>query len=134
MSRPPGWCHEYVGLPFGEKGRGPSYDCWGLARKVRQDHLGETDVPDYVQSYTSTHDKESVAAAVTAGLMAGWQQIPGPVPFCLVILKLAGRPWHCGVMADDFWMLHTMRGIDAVVERIDSLSWRNRVEGFYERC
>jgi cell wall-associated NlpC family hydrolase len=133
MTGVPEFCRYYVGTLFREKGRGPYYDCWGLARVVLRDQYGIEDLPDYVDSYLSCRDKVSVSAAVRDGLMFGWRKVDKPQPGCLVILMLAGRPWHCGVMVASNVMLHTTEGTGAVIERIDSLQWKNRIEGFYER-
>jgi len=59
-----------------------------------------------------------------------------PQAFDLVILNIAARPWHCGVMVAPDRFLHVMppgpRGPTfSCIERIDSPRWQARVEGFY---
>ncbi|WP_263418665.1 C40 family peptidase [Terriglobus albidus] len=131
MIQIPAWVDEYVGKPFQEKGRGPGYDCWGLVREVLALEFSVLGLPDYVGAYSSAFDKESVAAAIEKGLLDGWNQVEKPQAGDLVILRLAGKPWHCGVMVSEIDMLHIVAGTNACRERLDSLTWRNRIEGYY---
>lgn len=134
MKRPPAWCAKYVGIPFAEKGRGPAgYDCWGLVRAVLAAEFAISSLPDYVGSYTRTGDKLSVAAAVTAGLADGWKRVEKAEAGTLVILRLAGRPWHCAVAVNEHWMLHALVGTNVCLERMDSMVWNDRIEGLYRR-
>jgi hypothetical protein len=48
----------------------------------------------------------------------------------LIILHLAGRPWHCALAVNKEWMLHTLEGVNACLERMDSMVWNGRIEGF----
>ncbi len=125
----PGWCLQYVGLPFGDKGRGPTYDCWGIVREVLRRERG-LDLPDYTGEYASSGDRISVSAAVTEGCRS-WTKVQAAQVFDVAILRLAGRPWHCGLVVADDWMLHTLSGVGSVLERLSSPVWRNRIEGFY---
>jgi cell wall-associated NlpC family hydrolase len=123
-----------VGLPFKEKGRGPDgYDCWGIVREILDKEFGITGLPDYVGSYTSVGDKRSVSAAVTAGLAEGWQRVDKANDGTLVILRLAGRPWHCAIAVNSEWMLHVVEGANTCLERMDSMVWNDRIEGYYRR-
>ena len=132
--RPPSWCKEYVGKPFAEKGRGPDgFDCWGLVRAVLAAEFGIDGLPDYVDSYTRTGDKLSVSTAVSAGLVDGWQRVDKATEGTLVILRLAGRPWHCAIAVNGEWMLHALVGSDVCLERMDSMVWSDRIEGYYKR-
>jgi cell wall-associated NlpC family hydrolase len=135
MTQPPQWCSKYVGKPFAEKGRGPDgYDCWGLVRAVLAAEFGVAGLPDYVDSYTRTGDKLSVSSAVRAGLAEGWQRVETPEAGTLVILRLAGRPWHCAIAVNKDWMLHALMGSDVCLERLDSMVWSDRIEGYYRRA
>jgi cell wall-associated NlpC family hydrolase len=134
MKQPPQWCAKYVGKPFAEKGRGPDgYDCWGLVRAVLDAEFGVTGLPDYLDSYTRTGDKLSVSAAVRAGLAEGWQRVEAPEAGTLIILRLAGRPWHCAIAVNKDWMLHAVVGSNVCLERMDSMVWSDRIEGYYRR-
>lgn len=129
---PPAWCAAYVGRPFAEKGRGPDgYDCWGLARGVLIDRFGVVDLPDYGRSYAHCNDRETVARTFEAGVRDGWREVCTPRPGDVIILRLAGRPWHCGIIVAGHWMMHAQVGAGVVLERWTRDLWRNRVEGFY---
>lgn len=132
MSALPLWSAPYIGIPFAEKGRTRAgCDCWGAVRLVLEEHFGYDRLPDFGDAYTSSTDKESVARAVESGLLHGWERVDSPSARTLVILRLAGRPWHCAVMLNCSWMLHAVANTGTVAEQIDTLLWRNRVEGFY---
>lgn len=133
----PAWVGRWVGLPYRDKGRGPDgFDCWGLVRAALLAERGIR-LPDYADAYESASDPDSASRAVTAGLANGWRKVERPEPFDLVILKIALRPWHCGLIVARGWFLHCPpphRGSTqtlSCLERLDSLQWRNRVEGFY---
>lgn len=133
----PAWCSKWVGRPYADKGRGPdAFDCWGLARAVLQAERGAT-LPDYADTYTSAGDPQSAPCAVLAGLADGWQKVTQPDTFDLVILSIARRPWHCGLVVAPGLFLHCppphrdSRQTLSCVERLDSITWRNRLEGFY---
>lgn len=127
----------WIGLPYADKGRGPdAYDCWGLVRVVFLEER-RLALPDYRDAYEAAKDHDSVAAAVRGGLADGWRAVDRPRAFDLVILNIAARPWHCGVMVAADRFLHVMPpapgGAQAFscIERIDSPRWQRRVEGFY---
>lgn len=126
---PPQWCAPYIGLAFEDHGRGPAFDCWGIVCEIFAKERGVT-LPDYVAAYASAGDRHSVAAAVEEGCKL-WQKVSDPQPFDVVILRLAGRPWHCGVIVAEDWMLHALSDVGVVLEKVSSPVWRNRVEGFY---
>ena len=126
----PEWCAAYLRVPFAEKGRDRSgADCWGLVRLVLEEQFGLLGLPGYESEYRNTSDRDGIAEAVRSGLLDGWEPTDAPAAGVLVILRLAGRPWHCGVMANRNWMLHTLEGTGVCVERIDGMLWRNRIEG-----
>lgn len=128
----PAWCGKYVGKPFAEKGRGPDfYDCWGLARSVLAEQFGVEDLPDYADRYTCTTDKESVSKAFRASIAESWVKVDKPTAGVIVVLRLAGRPWHCAIAVNEQWMLHAVIGTNACLERMDSMVWSDRIEGYY---
>ena len=135
----PEWAGPYMGLPYRDKGRTrEGFDCWGLVRQVLLDVAG-LELPDYSGAYASAQDGASVAAAVAAGLRDGWQQVPDPRPLDLLILRVAGRPWHCAIMVNATMFLHVPPpredglAIDSCVERLDSPVWSSRIVGLYRR-
>lgn len=126
----------WIGKPYADKGRGPdAFDCWGLARAVLQER--GLVLPDYADAYATADDPDEAAAAVRAGLADGWRAVSRPQPFDLIVLNVAKRPWHCGVMVAADRFLHVMppaptgRQAFSCIERIDSPRWVGRIEGWY---
>jgi cell wall-associated NlpC family hydrolase len=134
-SRPADWCAEFIGLPFKDHGRDRTgFDCWGVVRCVLQDRFGINDLPDYCESYDNARNQQAVSSAVEAGLASGWRKLSpeeSPREGDLIILKLAGRPWHCAISAGSDWMMHCVDDIGVIAEQWSNALWRNRVEGFY---
>lgn len=135
----PDWAGAYIGLPYAEKGRTrEGADCWGGVRMVMRDVFGH-DLPDYSDTYTDTKNHASVADAVDAGLADGWHKVDRPHEGDLLVLKIAGRPWHCAVMVNASQFLHwpppDAKGQQMLscVERLDSPHWAKRIEGIYRR-
>jgi cell wall-associated NlpC family hydrolase len=123
----------YIGLPFADHGRDASgFDCWGLTRHVMQQEYGIT-LPDYGGRYTEARDRHAVADAITAGLIEGWHRVEHAVEGALVIFRIAGKPWHVGVMVDARRFLHVPPGETSCIERLASPMWEKRIEGFYVR-
>jgi cell wall-associated NlpC family hydrolase len=134
MTAVPAWCEKWVGLPFRDKGRGPdAFDCWGLVRAVLIEQFGVT-LPDYADAYTDAHDHASVAAAVEAGLRDGWQIVPTPRCGDLVVIKIAGRPWHCALAVTPARFLHVPDKGTSCIERFDNVIWTRRLEGIYRHA
>lgn len=147
MTPIPAWCAKWIGLPFRDKGRGPDgFDCWGYARAIYAEQFG-IELPDYADAYSDAHDHASVAAAVQAGLREGWTEIDRAhaAPRCgdLLVINVATRPWHCGLLVTPERFLHcpTQQSRDSgieigssCVERLDSATFRNRIEGIYRHA
>lgn len=130
----PEWVRSYVGLPFKDKGRGPDgFDCWGIAQDILCRHFGIRDLPDYCDRYASCGDSRSVADLVSAEKTAGqWRLVDEAKVGNVVMFRLLGRPWHCGVMLTPHIMIHSLEGVGVVLEDVRGITWRNRIEGFYE--
>lgn len=147
MTPIPDWVTQYIGTPFVDKGRTrDGVDCWGMCRLVLTEQFG-IELPDYANAYSDAHDHESVAVAVQAGLRDGWTEIDRDreAPRCgdLLVIKIAMRPWHCGLMVTPERFLHcptqqergTGREIgSSCVERLDNVMFRNRIEGIYRHA
>jgi cell wall-associated NlpC family hydrolase len=133
----PAWAGAYIGLPYADKGRDrDGVDCWGLVRVVLAEVAQQT-LPDYSDTYESASAQASVAAAVAEGLQKGWTPVAQPRALDLLILRVAGRAWHCAVMVNETMFLHvpppSRNGVQqgACIERLDSPQWARRIDGFY---
>lgn len=135
----PAWAAPWIGRPYADKGRGPdAFDCWGFVRAILAAERGVV-LPDYAEAYTTADAPDSVAQAVTVGLSAGWQPVAEPQAFDLLILRIAGRPWHCALLVNGVQFIHcappNLHGVQqgSCVDRLDSPRWSRRIDGFW-RC
>jgi len=137
-TRPPEWTSRYVGIPFRSHGRDRSgCDCYGLVRLVLREQFG-VEVPSYAGDYPDALERAEVAALIarrqcsfSAGDGGSWRAIAAPAPGAAIVLRIAGEPWHVGVVIAERWFLHLRPGTDSCLERYDSIRWRRRIGGFY---
>lgn len=123
----------YIGIPFTEKGRTrDGCDCWGLVRLVLQEQF-DVELPSYVEDYETTADRQEIEqiihreSAQRAAIVAPAFAQLGDV----IILRIEGRPRHCGLVIAPGLMLHVLKGINAALERYDGMLWKHRVVGIY---
>ena len=131
----PAWCERFTRLQYADRGRGPlAFDCWGFVRHVQREQFGVDDLPDLSEEYGSAEDHDSVAEVVSQyerALASSWHPVTDPRPGDIVVVKIAGRPWHCGVAVGGDWMMHILKGVNVGLEHFTREPWRNRIEGFY---
>lgn len=131
------WASDYIGIPYKDKGRDRSgVDCWGLVRLVMLEVFGEA-LPSFSDDYASADDAESVSTAVSDGLARGWRKVETAAPGDLIVLRIAGRPWHCAIAVDSRLFLHAPakdrfgKPILTCIDRLDSPIWARRISGIY---
>lgn len=135
MGPPPGWCLPFIGLTYEEGARGPdAYDCWGIMLLVLREQFGIT-LPRYEGVHWgpgSKADRDRTASVISTERML-WEAVePGKEqPGDCIVLNIAARPLHVGVVAAPGWMIHGTEGSNSALERYDGMMWRNRVDGFY---
>lgn len=126
----PDWVGKYIGIPFKDHGRDEhGCDCWGLYRMALAREFGKL-VPSYDNAYADANSS-STAGAIDTLRQLDFVSLPYPEVGAAVVFRIMGLPWHIGMMLSDHFFLHIMRGINASVERLDSMVWANRVVGFY---
>jgi cell wall-associated NlpC family hydrolase len=130
----PSWCKPFTNLLYEDKGRGPvGFDCWGFVRQVVRERFG-LELPDLSDEYPSAEDHDAVAAVAERNkrlLAMEWPQVSSAREGDVVILRVAGRPWHCGICVGGDWMMHITKDVNVGLERFTNPVWRNRIEGFY---
>ena len=57
----------FVGIPYADKGRGDSVDCWGLVWRVFHEMRGIT-LPSYAERYVTAHDRAAMAELIAGEL------------------------------------------------------------------
>jgi len=122
----------YMTIPFEEKGRShEGIDCYGLIFLIFREQFG-IDLPSYTEDYTTTHDKASVSALMMRESM-DWPEIPlaRARPGDVMILRVQGQPWHCGLIVDPPHFVHAVRVVGTVRARWDSALWEKRIMGVH---
>lgn len=127
--RVPEWVSPYVGRPFESRARGPAaFDCWGLCRAVYATRYG-IELPIW-DDYSASDDRPAVGAVVARERRL-FDPVTEPREGDLVLFRVAGHLSHVGVFLGWPWFLHARRGGCSAIERVDSIAWRHRLEGFY---
>lgn len=121
--------NKYIGLEFEDNGRGPKFDCWGLAIRVLEDEFGHR-LPDFSDEYIHAHDTFNIPLLV-AKERPKWERVETPEPGDVVLFNIGGLPVHVGVVVDKKRMLHIAKGTNACIEDFTSKKWKPRTEGFY---
>lgn len=132
------WATKYIGLPFAEKGRGPThYDCWGLTRRVLKDELGIEMEPF---SEIGTFDGPAVEAKVKEVLARNdWSLATMVKPFDVALmwtyqrsgLKVVRTLSHIGVVVMPGRLLHIDGSTSCVCVRFSKLEPAFKLHGFY---
>lgn len=128
---------DFVGLPFRDHGRDRNgADCWGGVRLVLRELRGIV-LPDYGSGYHGTMDCDGIGVAIREGLVRDFVPVARPQAFDLVIFKLAGKPWHVGLVVAPGRFLHwpqpDERGNDGTsrIAWYTDRTWKHRVDGFW---
>lgn len=130
--------NEFVGralaVPFRDRGRGwDGWDCYGLVRAWFTDVRG-IDLPAHDAGYETAgdtpEDREAIRAMVE-GERPAWRRVERAEAGDLLLMRVAGRPIHVGVMVDRARFLHAEKRIGTVIERLASPIWAKRIEGAY---
>lgn len=123
------WWNEYIGLPYKEKGRTrDGIDCWGLVRLVYKEQY-DIDLPSLDDSYDLSEQDDLIE--LMAHHKEDWQLSSTGNIGDVVVFKILGQPTHVGIVCGAGTFLHAREGHDSVIERLDSGSWKHRIEGFY---
>ncbi len=123
----------YMPIPFKERGRDhDGIDCYGLVYLISREQLGR-EVPSYAESYSTCMDQREISSMIQQETTSTWEAVEQQRVQAgdLVVLRIAGHPWHCGVMLDRYRFLHIERGANVCRDDVTSLRWAKRVDGFY---
>ena len=111
---------ELVGTPYQEP-----FGCFALVREALH-RLGKN-VPDYTDGLPESRSLE----ALRDGLARHAELVETPQRGDVVLLRVLGQPGHIGIMLNRREMLHSMAGVNACIERLDSVRWKGRVLEFW---
>lgn len=120
----------FSGIPFKEKGRDyDGCDCWGIPYLIYRDRLG-IELPAYLDDYHNTTDRSEIGRVMRRERRA-WRKVDRPRPFNIVQIRMLGEEMHVGVCIGNGRFIHCAKGINTVIERLDSSTWRDRIVGYY---
>jgi cell wall-associated NlpC family hydrolase len=121
----------FVGLPYADKGRGPTYDCWGLLQAVMRELRG-IELPSYSDRYVTADDRKALAALI-ADELDPWDEIASgqEQAFDAVLMREGRFPRHVGIVTEPGRLLHVSAGETSIIERYREGPLKHRVVGFY---
>ena len=124
---------DYIGKPFIDGGRGPdNFDCWGLVK-----YIYEKEYKIYVEDYfISALDTLRVAETMATEKILKWEKINMPEESDLVTISMdftrpRGFVNHVGIYLGDGKFIHTRLKTGALIENINDIKWKSRIEGYY---
>jgi cell wall-associated NlpC family hydrolase len=124
----------WIGIPYVPRGTLPAgLDCWGLCRAVAWEEY-HTLLPEYFYDVARLLDdaEQRIGEAVRECSPQGmWWAVRNPRAGDIVVLRIAGRATHTGILISEDAMLHTLAGRTSCVENITAPAWRRRVEGVW---
>lgn len=113
---------------FKDGGRGPvEFDCWGLVREIYKRY--GIDLPDYT---ISCEDASRIGAEIEKNRPL-WVRCEGEIPVPALVVIRYGSEWcnHTGVYIGNGRFIHIREKAGVNIDRIDSIAWKNKIEGFY---
>jgi len=120
----------YAKIPFVEKGRSlGGCDCWGIVFLIYRDILN-IELPTYTEKYQNTADAKVLAKAIDEE-KCDWITEVRPSVGNVILFRLKAHPMHVGVYIGAGKFIHCLSGSGTVIEKVKSITWRNRIVGFY---
>lgn len=126
------WTNKYVGLQFVRDGRDfDGVDCYGLICLIYEYELGILLNP-FSGIYTNDLPKTMVEIAKTMNQdRDNWDSPSEIKEYDMIQLRTGRHAFHVGIALGNNKMLHVEEGCDAVIERLNSPLWKNRIEWIY---
>jgi len=122
--------NNYIGIPFIDRGRSMiGADCWGVVYLFYK-HEKNITLP-ILDSYSSTKDTQSISEIIDAE-KPSWQAVDEPEEGDVIVFTVGGFDTHVGVYIGRNRFLHAFKGTDSCIERLDSPTWKNRINGYYQ--
>jgi len=121
-------------VKFKDKGRDYlGWDCYGLLVKVYQDVL-YIELPSFKDNYVDAGDTKASRRVINDLVVhqkRNWLKIKDPQVFDVVLFRFGEAQTHVGLVIDKDRFLHCEKKINMVIERLDCMKWKKRIEGFY---
>ncbi len=126
------WVDKYTTthIPYLSKGRTMGgCDCWGLVKMVYESEF-DTQLPSFDDKYSDSSNSNEATAALS--YRDGWTETNIPQEGDVIVFRLAGLESHVGLWLSPTEFLHSTEGVGVVVERLDSLKWKQRIAGVFK--
>lgn len=118
---------DLLGKRFADHGRGPDkFDCYGLAAEVFKRY--GVNLPDYKISCKNASKIDSTIEKERSN----WKRLDKPENPSLVVMRFNSNLYnHVGVYIGNGQFIHTARKTGVRIESVESIYWKNRIEGYY---
>lgn len=123
---------KYLDIPYVDHGRSvDGLDCWGLVWLVYKNEFG-IDLPSWSAAYENADKTSFRSIKKRVDCFSNWREVDRPQPGDVATFN-AGGNFHVGICLDKYgmWIMHIMRGSKVTRERVTSLIWRDRLQGYY---
>ena len=125
---------KYLGIPYKDFGRTEDgLDCWGLCVLIAKEQFNY-DLPLLDKQYTSATDGKSVSDLVALNKLSKWNKVKEYIKGDIIVFNVAGFACHVGTYIGDGLFIHILNGSNVTIERLDSITWKKRLDGVYRRC
>jgi cell wall-associated NlpC family hydrolase len=121
---------KFIGIPYKPKGSSwDGVDCLGLVGLFHKEVNGLL-LPDWSSLYSNPRDFAKSNQLICQEKSA-FIAIHSPRQGDIITLRIGQWTCHLGIWIDESTMLHSLDGHDSAIERLDSPSWKHRINGFY---
>lgn len=121
---------KYIGIPYKSKGRSAAgVDCYGLLYLLYRD-MFNIEIPSYVDEYVDAKHSKTVSDAIIDNLH-NWREVQKPEFGDLLVFNVLGLPTHTAMYINGGNFVHSFMGTDTCIERINSITWKRRLQGVY---
>ena len=121
--------NDFVGIPYEAHGRSfTGCDCYGLVCLFYKHYFNKL-LPNFLEY---SEDLSSYASSIELVKHPfGFREIDEPKLGDVGVFKYMGFASHVGVYIGDGKVLHILRKTHSVVQKLDNISLRGRLDGWY---
>lgn len=123
---------QYIGIPY-VRGRRDIYDvsngldCWGLVCYFYKNEYNVI-LPLYDEINTSTTALKTCSdSLLLTECYSTFEETPSSKLGDLLLFRIGQHPIHIGIAIDNKTMLHAQDKTGSVIERFNSIKWKNRL-------
>ena len=121
-------------VKFKDKGRDyTGWDCWGPLYLAYRDILG-IQLPSFIDDYVNAGDTQASRRVINDLILSqkhNWDPVTFPEALDVVLFRFGDTETHLGLMINKTQFIHCEKKINTVIERINSVIWKKRIEGIY---